>query len=334
MKALVTGASGFIGSTLIQELNTRGFEVSALMRKTSSAANLEGLKYERLEGDLSDLRSLKSAVKGMDYVFHLAGTIFGPNRQYFFEHNSEGTRRLAEAVAENCPSLKRFVFVSSLAAGGPSLSASPRTESDSDAPVSAYGWSKLSAEHTLLKFKDRYPISILRPPMVYGPKDKATFIFVKTVAGNVVPMLRGSNPEGHKYFTAIHVSDLVQGIIAAALPSLDRVASGEIFYLTHDEMFTYETLMDTIAGNLGKKPWKLRVPRAAITIAAHGLGVLSKMTRKVYSLNRDKLNEIHADYWICSSAKAQAKLGFAPGYDLARGMADSIAWYKKQGWIR
>ena len=334
MKALVTGASGFIGSTLIEELNARGFEVFALMRKTSSASNLMGLKYERREGDLSDLRSLKAAVKGMDYVFHLAGTVFGPNRKYFFEHNAEGTRRLAEAVAEDCPDLKRFVFISSLAAGGPSASLVPRTEADSDAPVSAYGWSKLSAEHTLLKFKERYPISILRPPMVYGPRDKATFVFVKTVAGNVVPMLRGGSPDGHKYFTAIHVRDLVAGVIASALVPVSKVASGEMFYLTQNDVFSYEKMMDTIAENLGKNPWKLPVPQWVLTFAAYVLSAVTKMTRRVYSLNRDKLNEIRADYWICSSAKAHEKLGFTPEYDLARGLADSVGWYKNQGWIR
>src|SRR5690242_9750279 len=132
MKALVTGASGFIGSTLIEELGTLGFEVYALMRKSSSAANLDGMRMTRVEGDLSDEASLRAAIRSvpdLDYVFHLAGATTGPNREFYFEHNANGTRRLAQAVADERPGLQRFVYVSSLAAAGPSRSMTPRVES-------------------------------------------------------------------------------------------------------------------------------------------------------------------------------------------------------------
>lgn len=173
MRALVTGASGFIGSTLIQELSTLGFEVHALMRKTSSDANLAGLNYRRVQGDLSDEGSLREAVRGVDYVFHLAGLTAAKNREEFFAHNALGTERLAKVVAEERPGLSRFVYVSSLAASGPASSLeAPLTESQAEHPVSAYGESKLAGEHALLRYKDVYPISIIRPPMVYGPRDK------------------------------------------------------------------------------------------------------------------------------------------------------------------
>src|SRR5205823_1417576 len=113
--ALVTGASGFIGSTLIEELNRRGIGVRALLRRTSSDANLKGLDYTRAEGSLADFESLKKAASGVDYVFHLAGVTSAPNRAAYFEHNAEGTERLARAAAEANPGLKRFVYVSSLA---------------------------------------------------------------------------------------------------------------------------------------------------------------------------------------------------------------------------
>src|SRR4051812_22367787 len=145
MKALVTGASGFIGSALIEELSTLGFEVHALMRRSSSAANLEGLKYERIEGDLYDVASLRAAIKGqgMNYVFHLAGLTAARNREAYLKANATPVGNLAQAVSDEGGALSRFVFVSSLAAGGPVTSLAPRTEEQADAPVSCYGESKL-----------------------------------------------------------------------------------------------------------------------------------------------------------------------------------------------
>jgi nucleoside-diphosphate-sugar epimerase len=333
MRALVTGASGFIGSTLIEELGTLGFDVQALMRRSSSAANLEGLKYERVEGDLCDFESLKRAVKDVDYVFHLAGTIAAPNREGYFEHNCEGTKRLAQAVAEARPGLTRFVFVSSLAAGGPALRLEPRDESEEDRPVSAYGESKLEAEKGLLAHKDTFPISIVRPPMVYGPKDKATFLIIQTVARNLMPIFRASGQEGHKFYSSIHVRDLVRGIVQAGVAPRDKVPSGEVFYLAGDGVSTYEEICKVIADNLNRDPLKIKIPTFVLKTAAHALTAVGRLTRRTFTLNVDKLNEILPDYWICSNGKAKRMLGFTPEYDMASGMSDAISWYKRQRWI-
>ena len=333
MKALVTGASGFIGSTLIEELGTLGFDVVALMRKTSSLTNLEGLKFERIEGDLSDFDSLCRAMKDVDYVFHLAGVIASSNKNGFFRHNAEGTTKVAEAVAQARPSLNRFVFVSSLAAGGPSRSIEPRTELLKDEPVSAYGESKLAAENELLKYRNVFPISIVRPPMVYGPKDKATFVFIQAVARNFMPIFRGATDTGHKYYSTIHVRDLCRGIVQAGLASKEKVPSGEVFYLAGDEVITLEELFTTIAEHLEKDPFKIKIPRIILKLAAGVLTAVGQVSRKTFPLNLDKLNEILPDYWICSNQKAKDMLGFVPEFTLSAGMADAIEWYKRQKWI-
>ena len=333
MKALVTGATGFIGSTLVEELSQAGIQVRALMRKTSSSANLEGLNFERTEGDLADFDALKKAVQGVDLVFHLAGVVIAKNREGFFEHNASGTERLARAVAEANPGLKRFVYVSSLAAGGPTLSADPRQETHEDQPVSSYGLSKRQGEIELLKYKSTYPISIVRPPLVYGPKDKATFLFVKTVAKNIVPMFAAGTESGQKYYSGIHVRDLVRGIIQAAQVPVTKAPSGEIFYLAADDIFTYEQMMMTIAKNLDRKPLRFKIPIITLKIAATGLTALGKLTNKTYPLNLDKLNEILPDYWICSNHKAKSILGFQPEYDLTRGLENTVTWYRNHRWI-
>lgn len=334
MRALVTGASGFIGSTLIEELNTLGFEVRALMRRTSSSSNLEGLKFERAEGDLTDAASLRDAVREVNYVFHLAGAVTARNRAEFDRLNAIGTKNLAEAVAEVRPGLSRFVYVSSLAAGGPSGSLKPRDEEEPDHPVSAYGESKLAGERYLMKYRHVYPVSIVRPPMVYGPKDKATFVFIKSVSRNLVPMLPGSPLDGgHKYYSSIHSKDLCRGIVQAGVASLDKVPSGEIFYLADDQVATYEDLMTVISEKLNRNPLRVRLPKLAIRAAAYGLSGLTRLTGHTFPLNVDKLNEILPDYWICSNAKAKKLLGFAPEYDFRSGWANAIEWYQRQRWI-
>lgn len=332
MRALVTGASGFIGSTLIEELPKQGIEAFALMRPSSQPFNLEGLRYRRVEGDLSDTGSLRRAVQGMDVVFHLAGATSAPDRAGYFKHNAEGTRNLAEAIAEANPGLKRLVYVSSLAAGGPAPDLSrPRTEAEPERPVSAYGESKLRGEHEALKFKNTYPVTIIRPPVVYGPKDKGVFVVIQTVARRLMPLIRGATPDGHKHYSLIHSLDLVQGILAAGRKQ--EIASGEIFYVSGDGTHTYEEFLGAMASALGRRPWRVPVPRFGVRAAAILASGLGAITGRTYPLNLDKLREILPDYWICSNEKAKRELGFAPRFPLAEGMAHAIDWYKARGWL-
>ncbi|MEO5969287.1 MAG: NAD-dependent epimerase/dehydratase family protein, partial [Bdellovibrionia bacterium] len=193
--------------------------------------------------------------------------------------------------------------------------------------------SKLRGEKALLNFRDLFPVTIVRPPFVYGPKDKAVFKMVQTVARNFMPVLYGAGSDGHKYYSAIHAKDLCRGIVQAAVASLQKVPSGEIFYLAGDGMHTYHDLMTTIAERLNCDPLRISVPNFAIQAAAAGLTAVGFVARKTFPLNMDKLKELMPDYWICSNQKAKTMLGFAPEFDFSSGIANAITWYKKQRWL-
>ncbi|MEK6705741.1 MAG: NAD-dependent epimerase/dehydratase family protein [Bdellovibrionota bacterium] len=331
MKALVTGASGFIGSTLVETLVQKDFDVRVLMRRSSSAANLEGMKYTRIDGDLSDFESLKRAVQGTNYVFHLAGLTAARDEEVFFKANAAGTELLARAVSETSGLPSRFVYISSLAAAGPSSSTEPRTEDQVEKPVSAYGRSKLQGERELFKYKDKFPITIVRPPMVYGPKDKGVFVVIRTVNRGLMPILKGSSsPDGHKYYSAVHVDDLCNGIMLAAT-SNDSL--GEIFYISGDGIYSYQELLNTMARCLKKRGLRFSVPGGVIKAVAAGFSVIGAVTGGSFPINLDKVNELIPDFWTCSNNKAKELLHFSPKFDLEIGMSQTIEWYKQKKWI-
>jgi len=337
MKALVTGGSGFIGSTLIDALTKRAVDVSVLMRKTSSDRNLKGLKYERVEGDLSDFASLKRAMAGVDVVFHLAGVIAAKNREEYFFHNAEGTENLARAAAEanreGTAKVSRFVYVSSLAAGGPSPGSAPRTERDPDAPVSAYGESKKAGELGLLKHRDAFVPLIIRPPLVYGPKDSATLILIKSALMRIVPKLPSRTANGEKHYSVVHASDLVSAIVALGTEDGSKFDRGDVFYVSSAEDVTSTRLMRAMADALGVRTFALPVPGWALRTVATIAGAYGNLVGKATVINRDKLNELLPDYWTCSPTKLMKKTPWHPRVTLEAGMREAIGWYRENGWI-
>jgi nucleoside-diphosphate-sugar epimerase len=207
------------------------------------------------------------------------------------------------------------------------------TEDHPERPVSFYGESKLAGERELLRHQGRFAISIARPPIVYGPRDRRVFGLIHAVSRNLLPVVRGATRDGEKYYSLIHVRDLCRGLVQSALAPPGRLAPAEVFYLAGDGIQTYGETTAAIADVLGCEPLRVRIPRVALRAAAAALSGASLITRKTFPLNLDKLNEILPDYWICSNRKAKDLLGFRAEYDLRSGMADTIAWYKKQNWL-
>jgi dihydroflavonol-4-reductase len=330
MKALVTGSSGFVGSTLVEALNRKGVEVRCLLRKSSSRLHLANAKFETIEGDLSNHSALTEAVKEVDWIFHVAGVVAAKNKEDFFRSNVSGTKNLLEAAAQNGKHLKKFVFVSSLAAAGPSIPSRPRDESDPCHPVSWYGESKRAAELEALSYADRLPVVIIRPPAVYGPRDKGVFTFFQVVNAGILPQLGLQNPDPRKY-SFVHVEDLVSGILLAAEK---KTNSGSVYYLAGDEEVSWVDAMQTLAKGLGKKTLRMPLPIPLMKSAAAICTGVAKISGNPLPFSLDKMKEIEALAWTCSNQKAKKELGFEPFWNLEKGFRITAEWYRQNGWLK
>ncbi len=211
-KVLVTGASGFIGLHLVKALQAAGHDLTCLVRPSSSVASLEAAGVRLVRGDITDGPSLRGAVAGQDVVYQLAGCLRALHPKQLYRVNEEGVRNLAQACAEQ-PTPPVLVTVSSLAAVGPAVEDQPRREGDPPAPVSHYGRSKLAGERAARPLAGQVPITIVRPPVVFGEGDPAMRAVFSMIARFSLHLVPGLHP--HR-FSVIHADDLVNLMILAA----------------------------------------------------------------------------------------------------------------------
>ncbi len=325
-QVLVTGASGFIGTAVVERLVARGDRVRALVRRTSRTAELERLGVERVTGDVGDLPALAAAVEGCDWVVHLAGAVKALSGEELFRANAEGTRNVALA----CAALQRppvLVYVSSLAAAGPSVDGRPRTEEDPPAPVSRYGESKLAGEEAVRAVAGRVPASIVRPPLVYGPRDAELMPQLLSMARVGVVIRAG----GQKRYSAIHVADLSDGIVAVAERGhrLRSAGPAGVYFLDDGAEHTWDEIALAACAALGRRARVVALPEATSVLLTAGSSLLAALTRRPSVLSLDKLKEIRQEAWTCSSARAAAEVGYAPRLPLREGMRDAVEWFQR-----
>ncbi|MBZ0157462.1 MAG: SDR family NAD(P)-dependent oxidoreductase [Alphaproteobacteria bacterium] len=320
MKALVTGATGFIGSHLVDSLVRQGFDVSCLVRTTSSVRYLEDLNVRLLHGDCRDAASLPPAVQGVDYVFHLAGITKTCSMDEFFAVNVKGTENIMRAVAAHNPGVRRLVYLSSLAAVGPSPDGRPLREDSKAVPVSVYGKTKREGEEIVFRYRNELPLTVIRPPAVYGPRDRDMLVFFKMVKSGIVPYW------GKCYYSFIYVEDLVHGII---LSSQSEAAVGEAFFLSDRDIHSTDDIVDAISEAMQKRPLRLLVPRAIMPL----LGRMSEKMRGTNIINSDKIREMKYSHWVCDSSKAAERLGFEPKVKIREGARWTADWYRIHQWL-
>jgi len=325
MRALVTGASGFIGSNLVDRLLAEGITVKCLVRRGSNLVWLKDLPVTLVPGDFHVPDSLARAVSGTDWVFHVAGATRASSRAGYFRANFEATCNLLRACEKHGPKDQKFIFISTLAAAGPS-SGAPLTEDLEPQPVSAYGESKLAAERAVLEFSRQHAATIIRPPAVYGPRDRDTFLLLKSI-NRGLHVIPGRDVQK---VSLVHVHDLVTGILLAAASDQSR---GRVYYICGEGHHDWRTIGDCIGKALGRRFLTLNLPWWLVRLAATGGSLVSQVTPAPTLLNLDKLRDIRQRLWLCSNERAKAELGFKPALDLLTGLADAAAWYKRAGWL-
>jgi nucleoside-diphosphate-sugar epimerase len=323
---LVTGGTGFIGMHLVETLSASGRAVRCLVRRKVRKRGMPA-GVETVYGDLAAGEGLPEALGGVDIVIHLAGVTKALAPNDYYAGNTRATLNLVNAMLVNAMAGRtvRLVHVSSLAAIGPSRDGRPVGEDAEPRPLTHYGKSKLEAERLVRELAPG--AVIVRPPVVYGPRDTDVFQVLKSISKGWMLQIAG----GERWFSAIYVKDLVEGLIAASGSSR---AAGRAYFLAHAKPASW-TQLGAVAGRImGRNPRVLRVPVAVAHAVGYGAEVWSRITRKPGIVSREKVLEAQCMSWTCDSGRAAAELGFQAATSLDEGLAETLAWYKEAGWLK
>lgn len=328
-KVLITGASGFVGYHLIQAALKNGLEVVAAVRRNSDIEHLRSLPVKFVTLPADDRIALTESLKkgGYPYIVHAAGLTRAKDQEEYDRANAVLTRDLALAAVESGIPLKKFVFISSLAAIGPNSDDLSEIAADRvPHPVTAYGRSKLLAEQYLSQIS-ALPLLTLRPTAVYGPRERDLFLIVKSVARGIEPYI-GS---GSQQLSFVYVKDLA-AVTLQALRS--PKADGTAYNISDGKLYSRYAFADHLKAILGKKTLRFNVPLDLIRLAAAVLEAGQRFSGRSPVLNREKLNELTASNWALDIGTARNDLGYAPSYDLEAGLTETLAWYKKNHWLK
>ena len=315
---LVTGASGFIGSFLVEEALSRNWSVWAGIRQTSSREYLHDERISFIDLTYSNKEKLKEQIVNhvnhfgkWDYIIHNAGVTKCLDSGDFEKVNYLFTRRLIEALTETGAIPDKFVLMSS-------LSATPPADT-------LYGQSKRKAEEFLESQTD-FPYLILRPTGVYGPRDKDYFLMLKSIKQGL-ELTAGYEPQ---QLTFIYAKDLAK----AAFLTAESAFTHKTYNVSDGNTYSDETYTQLAKEALGKKRvLKLRVPLALLKTVSIGAELFSKLSKKPSTLNRDKYKIMKRRDWTCDISPLMQDLGFRAEYDLERGIRECVSWYANQGWL-
>jgi nucleoside-diphosphate-sugar epimerase len=332
MKILVTGASGFIGSFIVEEALRRGWDTWAAVRGSSSKQFLQDERINFIELNLSSEQQLTEQLRGhdFDYVVHAAGVTKCLDKRDFFRINTEGTKNLVRALLALKMPLKRFVYLSSLSVFGAIREQQPYEEireTDTPQPNTAYGQSKLEAEQWLDSTEAAtLPYVILRPTGVYGPRERDYFLMAKSIKQH------SDFAVGYRRqdITFVYVADVVQAVFLAC----DHGQTGRKYFLSDGKVYQSATFSNLIRQELGN-PWWLRItaPIWVLRVVTFFGDKIGHLTGKISALNNDKYHILRQRNWRCDIKPAVDELGYKPEYPLERGVPITIKWYKDNKWL-
>ncbi len=322
MRAMVTGATGFVGSHLVEALRQRGDDVTAVARSSRKAQPLTALGVSVVPGDLHDAAALQRAVEGQDVVYHVAGLVAARNEAEFLRANREGTENVVAAVGR--AGVTRLVFVSSLAAAGPAPRGAPLSGDEPPAPVTAYGRSKLAAEQAVRRSGLSW--SIVRPPIVYGPRDREILKVFRLARLRIAPVFG----DGAQELVAVHAGDLARALISVA-SSPSTIA--RTYTACHPEVFTSSQFGLAVAAAMGRSAAIIRIPQPVGRLVLSLTEAAARLARQPTILTTDKANEFFQPAWTGNSGPLTRDTGWHARYDLKRGLADTYRWYREAGWL-
>jgi len=325
MKIAVTGATGFIGSHLCESFLARGHEVTCLVRNPGKLRWIAGLPVRLVTGDLESPDALKAFVSGQDIVVHAAGLTKARTLEEYLHANVGGTERLLQAIRAHDPRINRFLYLSSQAAMGPSGENAPLTEDSEQKPMSLYGRSKSLAEKSMQSFRDALPMTVIRPPAVYGPRDTDVLAVLRVVRGGIVPVLGGRH-----LVSVLFVKNLVHGVSLA----IERpMGSYRSYFFTDGRELTWGELLDLMGQAIGRKALRVRVPLFAAAAAAGISELWGSLSGRPALLNTDIFAEARLKFNVVSDQRARSELGYRPPFSSEQAFAETVSWYRAEGWL-
>ena len=330
-KILITGASGFIGSFLVEEALRRNYETTAGIRSSSSKVFLNNPILQFLDLDYTNEIALDKTLKQyidkfgkFDYIIHNAGLTKAKKNEDYFSVNYDNTRKFVEALIRNNIVPEKFVYISSLASYGPSLSLEPISAKQIQQPLTAYGRSKLKAEQ-YLHSTSNFPFVIINPTAVYGPREKDAFLLIQTIAKSLEVYIGNKN----QMLSWVHVDDLVNAIFIG----LESKATNKNLIISDTRIYTPKEFNSIIKSVLNKKTLSFTIPKFILKSVTNIFELVGKIKGQVPILNNERLKEFEAFNWSVDSSEI-IELGFSPKYSLENGLPQTIKWYKENGWLK
>ena len=322
MNVLITGGAGFLGSHLADSFLARGDTVTCLVRSPDRVRALGWTDVQTIPGDLDSPAALRQGCDGADVVYHVAGRISARNLREFLSVNRDGTARVLDAARAAPPG--RFVHVSTLAVGGPTVPGHPIDETRPPQPVTNYGRSKLEAE--ALVRASGIPWTIVRPPVVYGERDRETLRIFRLARAGWGPVMG----DGTQELSVVYAGDLAEALIAAGTAP---ATAGGVYYAAHPDVTTSAGLVRAVAVAVGRTPRIVRLPAALARVALWIVGSLASLAGRATVLSADKADEFLAPAWTCRPDALMRDSGWRAATDLAAGLSRTTAWYRAEGWL-
>jgi nucleoside-diphosphate-sugar epimerase len=325
-RALVTGGTGFVGSHLVERLLRNGYSVTCLVRDFRHLRWLDHMDVRFTQGDCTQPESIAAAVQGVSLVFHCAGVTKAIHARDYYRVNHLGTKNLLEACARYNPGIEKFILVSSQAAAGPSPDGRPVYGGNEPHPVSDYGRSKLLGEDEARGYKDRFPIVILRPSSVYGPRDVDVYELFRWANRGLTIEMSG----GDRYLNLCYVEDLTAALLLAAE---FKTESGNVYFVAENKAYSWSYFRALLLSTGGVKARTIKLPYGAAYMIGLASEIGSLFTKKPALANRQKVREAAQRYWLCDVGKIENDLRFRAEYPLQKGLELTWNWYRKNNWL-